>query len=810
MNVLSKPRLVYFQWNHSALPSFLKLHMQLHVKCLSEFFDVVLINQDCDYGQVCDKFQPDLTLFESGYRTSISKRLTIKNTSSHSHIPKLGLHNGDSWCECRTGFISDMDYWGIETYFSICTTTAEHTPALAENLFVWPNFIDSDVFHDYDQPKVVPVLFNGFINPLYPWRQKIYKVISNCYPSLIFPHFGYDTHSPIMIHGEEYARTINASWFVPACGTLAKEVVRKHFEIPGSKSCLITERTPSVEAAGFVDMENCVFADENDVLDKLDYLFQNKVELERIIHSGYELVQTKHTLKQRSQIFQWFNLYKSLKSNEKIVQLGPFEPFVTVQSSKAIKNLHVICNGLNIELLRAGDEKLWACKYDEAELCFLKCLNYIHWMPEPKLKLAICGLFKGKPESAFQLISDTTINILRDYRAVDPDPIEWAYLIITLICQGKFNEAIIRANQFPSLSHPELDRVRWVINSLEDCSYSIQSQQNPLIKCRNSVHQLPLLSLTDWIENLCKMLVACQQFNLAERVNNLIEFKEDSVKELKKKTIINAGGHGNRLLFIRIQWLNLLSFIFQRLHIPNPRPGLPPTSEFDYFVRLGRCFKINSIKALIIKYYLRFKRFVISPNTKSVVKTEVGDLCQLVKLLFQHESVRKIVIIGASCVELIEKVMCELESTNTYQVYCIYNSNGQLLNIKNSDTESNSSTNDMTFKSFTTDLSPEVSRIIKKIKKENSINAFDLTLIDNSDWNTLVDFNEILGANFIFINKINSYQNFSNKAKLLLDKSYTIMDQGFFGSDGYALFKMRGSLKQHTALIDSSKEKVQV
>jgi hypothetical protein len=234
---VNKPRLVFFQWRHDGLPKFMQLHMQLHVKCLSEYFDVVLINEHCDYQQVCDKYHPELTLFESGFKSKISQKLTIKNTSAYPEIPKLGLHNGDSWCDCRTGFISDMEHWGIETFFSICTTTAEHTPEIANNLFVWPNFIDSDIYQDYHQSKVVPVLFTGLMNSLYPWRQKMYKIISNRYALHTLLHSGYKNNSAIMVQGEQYAKAINASWFVPTCGTIAKEVVRKHFEIPGSKAC---------------------------------------------------------------------------------------------------------------------------------------------------------------------------------------------------------------------------------------------------------------------------------------------------------------------------------------------------------------------------------------------------------------------------------------------------------------------------------------------------------------------------------------------------------------------------------------------
>ena len=63
-------------------------------------------------------------------------------------------------------------------------------------------------------------------------------------------------------------------------------------------------------------MQNCVFADENNLLDKLDYLFKNRDELHSITNAGYNLVHSQHTLKQRNQIFQWFNLYKSLEPNQ--------------------------------------------------------------------------------------------------------------------------------------------------------------------------------------------------------------------------------------------------------------------------------------------------------------------------------------------------------------------------------------------------------------------------------------------------------------------------------------------------------------
>ena len=374
----AKPRLVFFQGNHQCLAKFLQLLMQLHVKCLANFFDVTVINRNCDYRQVCDEFQPDITLFEgSGFHPRLSKKITIKNTSVYPEIPKLGLHNADGWCGFRAGFISEMEHWGVETFFTICASTSEHTPYIFGNLFVWPNFIDSNLYRDYGESKTIPVLLTGQTGGLYPWREKIFKVISNNRPHVVLPHFGYESSSPRMIYGERYARVINASWFVPTCGTVAKDIIRKLFEIPGSKSCLITERTPSIEAAGFADMKNCVFADERDILDKMNYLFNNQEKLEEITNAGYNLVHTRHTLKQRDQIFQWFLLNKNLKTGEKIIQTSPFGPLQEVGKAKLRYTKPLVCGGSHLEILKEANQKLWEGDFICAEKLFLKCLNYI-------------------------------------------------------------------------------------------------------------------------------------------------------------------------------------------------------------------------------------------------------------------------------------------------------------------------------------------------------------------------------------------------------------------------------------------------
>lgn len=768
-----KPRLIYFQWRHGGLPAFLKLHIDLHVKCLSEFFEVIVVAEHCDYARICEKHTPDITLFESGYRSTISKRIQIKNPFAFAEIPKVGLHNGDPWCDCRVGFLSDMEEWGIETFFSISTTMAEHSPEIADNLYVWPNFIDSEIYRDYGMKKNIPIMFNGHINPLYPWRQEVYNRVSRSFPCLTYPHLGYENHSSLMINGKEYAEALNASWFVPTCGTLAKEVVRKHFEIPGSKACLITEESEALLAAGFRDMENCVFASPNNISDKLNFLFEDREKLNSIIGAGYNLVHSSHTLKQRNQIYQWYILNKQKKSNEKIIQFNPFGSLKIIENSNAFRQEYIKGNGLNLELLSKGNEKLREGKYEEAEVFYLKCLNYIYWMPEPKLKLTICSLLLGKAERAHNLILEPIENNFGKYNASSPDPVEWAYLIICLLCKGDLSSAAIRADQFPGLKHPELNRTRWLVTCLNN--FPINSPCDDSNTKRNrSIHILDTTTLFDWTCNIEKMFRACDQQLFAERIvhflrkmHSELETVELGTQEqniLKKYNLENA----------RIQLIKQGNAGFRKLNIPKRATGLPSASISDLIIRLGKKFRINQLTPI-------FRRTFVPINSKpkdteskgSDDERDVFDV-SLLKLLIS-QSVKTILLFYSkkNCT-LIDALLTTVRLSNLdTKLFILHTFSPETSKLK----EEFAGVSTIIFYEIsynqTDGLSP--GSCMRKIKEKYVIENFDLTVIEQ-DGNEKSNFlEELEGAKWIILSDINKYENF--KLKELLSSRYEIISQ---------------------------------
>ncbi len=785
MESITKPKLIFFQFRHDQnLPGFTLLHRQQHVKCLSEFFEVILIHEDCDYQKICDKYQPDLTLFENAGNILDGCRPTIRNTHTHSQIPKLGLLNADAWCNSRAVFLSDMEHWGVETFFSICVTAAEHTPEIARNLFVWPNFIDAEIYRDYDEPKIVPVLFTGADYALYPWRQKIIKCVSQYYPSLICPHLGYGKRSTArMIYGEQYAHTINASWFVPTCGTIAKEIVRKHFEIPASRACLITEQSPALEAAGFVDMQNCVFADEHNVLDKLDYLFQNQDELESIINAGYHLVHSRHTLKQRDQIFQWFNLQKNLKPHQTVIQTSPFEPLTVVEKSSGLTNSHIRCNGLSLMLIHQGDKELESHRYDKAEVSYLKCLYHVGIMHEPKLRLAICSLYKGDAEKSLEWIIPLIKCILEIYKALDPDPVEWAYFIVSLLCLGELEEAKKRCDEFPSLSHIELDRVRWVVNLLTNATNPYVSPSCWQVS-RASVHHLPTQNLNEWTKNICLMFRACGQSSLAIKLEAIS--LDNQLLELDDKNLGNSVGE-------KLKPSDMIQSILSGVLSKNlKRRNNKVSIRTDFRKRLSNKIRKISYKLLSPLNLLEARFGYFLPCDISEIRND--EFFSTIKELTGKEDVKTILLIGASLGEGMTDSVLNIaqKSIQDVTVFCLNGLTPQFTKLQKRYAANSSTVKFYQLPLNSTDsFTIDIEDCIKKIKVENEIDCFDMVLIDLSEVASDIELSNsnFYEPKFFILEDINTLQGCREYHYLSSAHTYILESQNPCLRGGHAIFK---------------------
>jgi hypothetical protein len=508
-----KPRLLFIRPIRANLPGYIVAQLQQQVRCLELFFDVSVVGGHCDFDRECSRFEPHLVVFESGAYAGDRK---ILNARSHPGLPRLGFLNADAYCLTRSVFIADMDRWGVNDFFTLSVSMAEYFPAIADRMFVWANCIDRSIFtgSSDEKSKNISVLFTGNHALHYPWRIRIHDVIAGHYPTLVVPRPSWWQQHAYMPQGADYAKLIGASWFAPACGTIANEVVRKHFEIPAAGACLLAEPTTSLKEAGFVDMENCVFADKHSVVDKVDYLFRRTDELEQIIDAGQTMVLERHSMECRSQVAQWYQLSQFADASSRIVQDGPFGDLRLVPSSSGIRTRHVISGGVDRALLRQAVCAMQADRLGDAESLFLRCLNY-HPMPEATLGMAKVAMKSGDPALAENWLTKSIYHAIEAHGATSPDPVEWAYWVRAALCRGDAELAAERIRGYPELNHPEIAGMRQVLDLLHSTLAPVGENSR---STRPSVHDGEPLSATRWTDELCSDLRRCGQGDSAHRI----------------------------------------------------------------------------------------------------------------------------------------------------------------------------------------------------------------------------------------------------------------------------------------------------
>lgn len=505
-----RPRLAFFRLNRNDFPVFIQNHFSEHIRCLEFFFDVFLIEENCSYDEVCDKLEIDIALFESG--DFVRNNRSIVDTHRHPSIPKIGLMNADAYCFTRSAFFSDMDEWGVENFFTISMSISSRMPHLRDRLFVWPNFADLRRFRTYPGEKKTPILFAGSLACNYPWRNRIKHLLSQRFPVAALPHGGWSdaNRTRNMLSGEPYARALSSSLIVPTCGTMAHELVRKHLEVPACGALLLTERTAPVEAAGFIDMETCVFVDESDVVDKVEYLLAHPDEIRRISIAGQHLAHTRHDMALRNQIFQWFDLTKRSAPGEVVTQPDPFGDMVLRSNISDAAQSPELIIGRDWALIHAADKNSVDGVFDSARAGYDTVLNY-HYEAEAAVGIARTSLRSGDAALAREWVWDSMVRCMR-HGANEPDPVEWSIYILTFLCAGRTQSAHKIAGYYSNAGHIELARVRHLLHQLT----GIPPASTP-DRRRFSVHRDQAMSWQAWVEDVARMLRACGQIELAQR-----------------------------------------------------------------------------------------------------------------------------------------------------------------------------------------------------------------------------------------------------------------------------------------------------
>ncbi len=531
----TRPRLLFLRWVKPGQPPFLLHQLGEHVATLQQFFDVVVVDRAGDYDELCDRHQPDLALFESGIYAGPQRSLV--NTHRHPQVPKLGFLNADAFDPVRATFVADMDDWGVRHYLTVSVSMADYTPELADRLYCWPNAIDPTVHRDHGLPKTVPVLLTGSKARHYPWRNEVSRLLAQHHPTLSMPHFGWadSDQSRRMAVGEDYARLINAARLAPTCGSFTRDLVRKHLEIPGSRTCLVTQRSAALEAAGFVDMRTCVFAEPHDVLDKVATVLADPDLLTSITDAGHSLVHGRHTLVHRRQVRDWYDLWTQHGSADHIVQENPTGPLTWRPPARRPRERIVVPAAEDRRLLAEGWAAVEEGRHGTARRAFERASNF-HYQPEAEVGRCWSLLLTGRPGRAQATIDALLDHAVQHSAAVRPDPVQWSLHLRALLCRGRLPQATREAARFPDLGHPELARTRWAIQRING-STPPQVPGSRVV----SVNPLPEVSWDRWQDELEAMVRAGHHPLLARRLRRLRSADDPARRAVRRPSRIRTG-----------------------------------------------------------------------------------------------------------------------------------------------------------------------------------------------------------------------------------------------------------------------------
>jgi hypothetical protein len=415
------------------------------VTILSQDLDLTVIDEDFDYGEICDKYNPDFVIFDSpgGYR---SVPLTISNINARQDIPRIGFtNNQDPHDTSRVALLRKMDELKIEKFFSTTgAATMRQSPELMGRVFIAPRYFDGEIYKDYGLEKDIPVsVFGWGVAPdFYSWRTSVVHQIFNYIPTFIYTHPGYGAKTEryrFPVEGVEYAKMLNRSHFSLADTTRLDYLVFKHLEIPGSGALLVSSPTPDVLYYGFRDMENCILGSGMELFQKIAHVANDPGLYEALRKNGHDLVHSRFTYDQWHCIRDWYACQRSLRPGETVQQQGVFGPFVAVSGGAELPA--VSCDPLQDSEFSLGMKQTWqkilaGDRLEEAEASLAHMLTWLGHLAEPWMLLGVIALLRGQAAKAKEFfLRPFQIRSAREQgnTCLDPEEISWLSLTAVLM-----------------------------------------------------------------------------------------------------------------------------------------------------------------------------------------------------------------------------------------------------------------------------------------------------------------------------------------------------------------------------------------
>jgi hypothetical protein len=350
-------------------------------------------------------------------------------------------------------------------------------------------------------------------------------------------------------------------------------------------------------------------------------------------------------------------------------------------------------------------------------------------MPEPILGLTLCNLYKGHARQAQEWISQSIGRAIEILKAAEPDAVEWAYFITSLLCQGDIWEARRRAHQFPFLQHQELERCRWVVDALNRSNLLSweQHHKQTTVTARPSIHQLPQRDMASWVMELCKMLTACGQGALAEQLDKRFRWPPTQPVLLTRR-------------------------LRSRLISSNRSKSILPLTSKPLHVRIRQWIP-SRVRAQMRGLFV---------SVQSLRKNCTNEFASATQALARDEPADSALILGASDRSTYTHAFLEgvRQNPSLPMVLCVASSNCHFKDLERR------------FANY-----PRIqfmSSPLDVLVREKKMECFDIVLIDDYTPSERETFEPLTGTKTVLIGNVNTYLGYRIARSLLSDTGYKV------------------------------------
>ncbi|WML58020.1 glycosyltransferase [Neobacillus sp. PS2-9] len=287
------------------------------IKAIEKYADVRYWHTNGDIHEIIKKlnFTPDFILhYDHAWGSSLAPVISGLGTIN---IPKgsivIDIHYNPT--DRRNFFTKNK----IDLIFSVTKSPFLKTFPQYQEQFRWfPFAINPEVFKDWNSKKDINFLLMGQVfdrerksnnktntpRGKYPFREEVLVKMRGTEGFLFHQHPGHRAKQSAKAYlNQKYAKELNRAKIFFTCGSKYNYPVLKYFEAPACRTLLLAKPVPDLVELGFVDGENFVACNEDNVYETAMYYLENEAERTRIMDNGYHFIHTHHTNDVRAQQF---------------------------------------------------------------------------------------------------------------------------------------------------------------------------------------------------------------------------------------------------------------------------------------------------------------------------------------------------------------------------------------------------------------------------------------------------------------------------------------------------------------------------